>query len=380
MMALITREEMAGLARSLPRFAAFAAGGFQAFTPPGRRRSALAALALASCLGAGGAAEDLPRPVRLGYSDGFAIHGMDALPGLRLGPDDVADMVGQELGRMERGRAMALKNAAVPAMPSVAAVPVARVLAVPAAAQASLPLPPAAPARVADAEAPVPLRLQRAVEHAGQRTGLDPAALLTLAWMETRISEHARNPESTATGPFQFLRVAWFEAVMRFGADHGYGALSARIAREPDGTLVVDRRIRRELMDLRDDPRAAALMAAASIASARPSVEAVTGRPMELADMYVVHLLGTSGAMKFLGTLRSAGSTPCSAVVPDAMRGNWNLFAREGRVLSVADAYQGIDSMVRARQAGYAALFHQAPRMARMEHDVEVASAGPAMR
>jgi hypothetical protein len=386
MMPLITREELASLGQSAPRLAAFAASGFKAFTPPGRMRSGLVALVLAGAVGGAVPPSEIPRPVRMAEEGGYGVHVLSAIAPAPIQPADAAQsplpvlqdaIIAQQASRALQAAAHASAFtpfvALAPQRPSLDAVAIPHDP--PAAAQATSIAKPGVMAASAE-EPPVPAGLQRAVLHASRSTGIGAADLLALAWMETRMAGHARNPDSSAVGPFQFLKVAWFEAVMRFGQDHGMGSLSSRIGRLPDGSLVVDHRIRKALMELRDDPSASATMAAASLASSRPAVEDATGRPMGLADMYVVHLLGPTGAIRFLTALRERGGVPCDAVVPDVIEGNWNLFARDGRVLSVSAAYHGIDAMIQARREVYERLF-PAPALHKLEGSVDLASAGP---
>lgn len=376
---IITREELQSLADAAPRLAAFARSGLKAFTPPHMHRSAFVAVALAVAVSG---AAPFPRPSAplSPDRDGFSTHEIQPLVApaaertarmfeavrsaflqadLGTGPSTDIDLDDGDPFRAPVTVAFGSGRKTTSSVGAVVAPPVAVV------ARASGAL---------EEVAAVPRKILNAVMHAAGRTGLDPAFLLSVAWTESRMDTTARNPESSAAGPFQFTRVGWFESVYRFGAEHGLDATARRISKNPDGAMVVERGARTRILAMRDDPVPSALMAAAVMKQDSLAVEAVTGRRAGLADMYLLHLMGTAGAVHFVSVATSGRHVRSDAVAPVAVANNPGLFVRDGRVMSASDAYAGIEHMMKARWRVYDAMLAGHRAQANPEI-VEVASA-----
>jgi hypothetical protein len=237
-----------------------------------------------------------------------------------------------------------------------------------------------------DGGAPVKPAVMRALGGAARATGADPALLLAMAWKESRFDPAARNPLSSARGLMQFTRGTWLEAVRDFGPRHGLARHAALLSTDHrDGTISArDPRHLARLLELRDDPRLSALMAAERIAREREGLERALGRAAGPADLYAVHLLGPAGARRFLAELRRSPSRPAlDAVGRDSVGANQGVFLARGtgRPLSLAEVHAAFGSVVEEQRTGRAGLLGglAAPSAARTGHReapwVEVAEA-----
>ena len=147
--------------------------------------------------------------------------------------------------------------------------------------------------------------------------------------------------------------------VRKHGASHGLADLAGQIERDGRGRLrVADEAAETRLLNLRQDPRVSALMAAEFAGDNRRYLEFKLGRTASAADIYTAHFLGPRrrGDLSSGGRphARSAGRRGC---LPVAARSNPGLFYRDGEPRSVRDL-QGVlngvitDAMRRFGAAG----------------------------
>lgn len=186
-----------------------------------------------------------------------------------------------------------------------------------------------------------------ALLRAEQATGLSADVLRRIAERESRLNPLARNSRSSATGLMQFTRDTWFEVIRDHGARHGLAAQAASLRTDREGRIgAEDGRSARRILQLREDPRLSAVLAAERLKHARPSLETTLGRPARPADLYLVHLLGPTGARRFLAALRETPRRSSLAVVSEeAARSNASVFARGGRPLPVSEVYEDMAGM-----------------------------------
>ena len=213
---------------------------------------------------------------------------------------------------------------------------------------------------------------------AARITGFEPALLLAIAWIESRMDADADNEDSTARGMLQFTHDAWAEAILRHGPRHGLSEFAAAIERTPGGGIAIQPQVKRTLMSLRDDMQLSALMAAESLKAQRELVEGWIGRRLREPEIYMVHLLGPSGAARFITTADRHPRTPSSVVVPAAVENNKGLFVRKGRVRSVGEAHRFISALVENCRQRFAALLADGPEnMLAAMHEVREQSREP---
>ncbi|HEX4848381.1 MAG TPA: transglycosylase SLT domain-containing protein, partial [Novosphingobium sp.] len=99
--------------------------------------------------------------------------------------------------------------------------------------------------------------MRTAIAGAARATGIDFDYLLGQARIESGLNPQARAGTSSAAGLYQFTQGTWLETLDRHGAAHGYSWASAAI----ENGRVRDPALRRDILAMRFDPTAAALMA-----------------------------------------------------------------------------------------------------------------------
>ncbi len=173
-----------------------------------------------------------------------------------------------------------------------------------------------------------------AIRAASAPAQADFAYLIRTARLESRLNPTARAKTSSAAGLFQFIDQTWLELVARHGDDLGFDNY-ARAVRE--GQLSAPLRTR--ILDLRNDPKAAAFMAAAYAAQNRHKLETELGRDVEDVEQYLAHFLGPSGAVKFLNALQSKPDVPAATLFPAAANANRGVFFVKERPRTVREVH-----------------------------------------
>ena len=211
------------------------------------------------------------------------------------------------------------------------------------------------PARHAGQISPEVIQALRAAD---VRERADPFVLLAIAWKESRFDPLARNKHSSARGLLQFTAKTWLTAIRDFGGRHDLAHLAATIKTDRDGRLTVSSvQVRRRILALRDNPALEAIMAAEHLAQMRVALEARLDRPATPADLYMLHLLGPTGAVKFLTFLAEEPDSPSIEAVGAAAIPNWGLFIHHGRTLTVAQVYEDIGAALKEQAALHAGIF-----------------------
>src|SRR3990172_10113801 len=141
----------------------------------------------------------------------------------------------------------------------------------------------------------------QAVENAAAKTGADFSFLMEKAAAESGFDPAARSKSSTATGLFQFIEGTWIQMVKEHGAKYGLGRLAARIEVKDGKPCVDDCAVKNEILNLRQNPEIAALMAGEFSAANKQYLETRTGGDVGATELYLAHFMGASGAAKFLG-------------------------------------------------------------------------------
>ena len=100
-------------------------------------------------------------------------------------------------------------------------------------------------------------------------------------------------------------------------------------------------------------------MAAERLEREKGPLEVSLGRPATPADLYVLHLLGPTGAKAFLTQLTQQPNMSSVMAVGSVATPNLGLFVRDGRPLSVAEAYTGIQATLDEQSMLHASLFNR---------------------
>ena len=197
-----------------------------------------------------------------------------------------------------------------------------------------------------------------AIQKAARLTGTSFQYLLAAAKVESNLNPNAAAPTSTAGGLFQFIEQTWLGTLKEAGPSLGYGRYAGAIQQTSSGRFVVsDPALRGEIMKLRQDPTANAVMAGAFTKANSALLTQKLGRAPSENELYIAHFLGAGGAAKLI---KLAGATPNATAAdsfPVAARANRSIFYNsEGRPRSFAQVSQALTVRYDVALAGTAPL------------------------
>lgn len=188
-----------------------------------------------------------------------------------------------------------------------------------------------------------------AIARAAQRTGVDFNYLLAQAKLESRLDPSARATTSSAAGLYQFTSGTWLQTLDRHGASHGLGWADAAI----EGGRLRDPAMRAQVMGLRYDADASALMAAELANDNRAALSMQLGRDPDATELYLAHFLGIGGAGQFLSALASDPEQSAAVLLPNAAAANRAIFYEgSGKVRSVGGVMEVLRGKVSAAMEG----------------------------
>lgn len=182
-------------------------------------------------------------------------------------------------------------------------------------------------------------RVTQAIAKASHRTGVDFNYLMGQAQVESGMNPAARARTSSATGLYQFIDQSWLAILNDHGAKHGMSWASDAIERGAGGRYFVsDPAMRQQILDMRNNPETASIMAAELATDNRAYLEERIGRQAEPVDLYLAHFLGAGGAAKFLTSMSHAPDAPAANQFPAAARANASIFYdRQGNARSFSE-------------------------------------------
>jgi hypothetical protein len=157
------------------------------------------------------------------------------------------------------------------------------------------------------------------------------------ARLESGFQTHASASTSSAQGLYQFTAGTWLGTLKKHGPEHGLGwAASAIQSNGRGGWTISDPNQRAEILELRNNPEWAALMAAEHSSDNREEILAATGREPADVDLYLAHFLGLKGAIRFLKNWDNDPAAPAASLFPEAAKANQKVFyADDGRARSL---------------------------------------------
>lgn len=176
--------------------------------------------------------------------------------------------------------------------------------------------------------------VRTAIRAASAETGVDFTYLMAKAAVESSFRPDAKAPTSSATGLYQFIERTWLDMVERHGAEHGLEAEAAAL-----GSGEVDSAMRRQILDLRNDPKLAAAMAAEYTRENVDHLRRTVGGSIGATEQYLAHFLGAGGAEEFLKAMRADPEQAAAEIMPAAARSNQGIFYRNGLPRTLAQVY-----------------------------------------
>ncbi len=168
--------------------------------------------------------------------------------------------------------------------------------------------------------------VRASIAHAAQATGVDFDYLLAQAKIESSLNPHARAGSSSAAGLYQFTNSTWLATLDRHGERHGLDWAASAI----DSGRISEPGMRAQIMAMRFDPDASALMAGELANDNREMLSGVLGREPDATELYIAHFLGSDGAARFLSALNTDPSQSAAAILPKAAAANRGIFFGAG--------------------------------------------------
>jgi hypothetical protein len=180
-----------------------------------------------------------------------------------------------------------------------------------------------------------------AIRQASRLTGTSFDYLLATAQVESGLNPRAQATTSSAGGLFQFIEQTWLATVKEAGPNLGYGRYADAIVRTESGRYAVsDPASRDQILKLRHDPTANALMAGAFTRNNAAKLADQLGRRASEGELYMAHFLGTAGAARLITRAGDQPDARAADLFPHAARANRSIFYdRQGRARSVAQVY-----------------------------------------
>jgi hypothetical protein len=180
-----------------------------------------------------------------------------------------------------------------------------------------------------------------AIQKAASATGTGFSYLLATAQIESGLNPEIKAKTSSATGLFQFIEQTWLMTMKQSGAELGYGRYAAAIERTSSGRHVVsDPELRAEILNLRKDPTANAVMAGALTRQNANRLRAKIGRDPTEGELYIAHFLGAGGAGKLITAAANNPHAKAADLFPRAAAANRSIFYdKQGGARSVTSVY-----------------------------------------
>ncbi len=140
-----------------------------------------------------------------------------------------------------------------------------------------------------------------AIRQASQATGTSFNYLLATAQVESGLNPQAGASTSSARGLFQFIEQTWLATMKQSGPALGYGRYAAAITKTASGHYEVkNAALRGEILRLRNDPTANAVMAGAFTKANAALLTQRLGRAPSEGELYIAHFLGAGGAARLI--------------------------------------------------------------------------------
>ncbi|WP_443750528.1 transglycosylase SLT domain-containing protein [Asticcacaulis solisilvae] len=181
------------------------------------------------------------------------------------------------------------------------------------------------------------------LQRAASATGVDFSYLVKTAQRESSLNPNARARTSSAAGLFQFVEQTWLGVLKTNGAKHGYGAYADQITKGRDGRYrVTDPGVRHQVMGLRFNPDANAVMAAEMTAGHAAYLKGRIGRDPTQGELYAAHFLGADGAADLITANASRPGARAASLFPAAAHANPTIFYKHGKALDVASVVSNL--------------------------------------
>ena len=179
-----------------------------------------------------------------------------------------------------------------------------------------------------------------AIRQGAERTGAGFDYLLKTAQRESALEPDAKARTSSATGLFQFIEQTWLAMVKQEGPKQGLSQYADAISESGGRLSVSDPAAREKILQLRNDPQVAAVMAGALTQKNRDQLAGALGRQPQAGELYMAHVLGARGASDLIRAVASDPSRVAARDFPEAAAANRSIFYdKAGRARSAQEVY-----------------------------------------
>jgi hypothetical protein len=166
-----------------------------------------------------------------------------------------------------------------------------------------------------------------AIRQASQATGTSFNYLLATAQVESGLNPQAGAPTSSARGLFQFVEQTWLGTMKQAGPALGYARYADAITRTASGHYQVNDPVtRNEILKLRNDPTANAVMAGAFTKANAAILTNKLGRPPSESELYIAHFLGAGGAARLITLAANSPGATAADFFGHAAHANGSIF------------------------------------------------------
>jgi hypothetical protein len=166
-----------------------------------------------------------------------------------------------------------------------------------------------------------------AIRQASQATGTSFNYLLATAQVESGLNPKAGASTSSARGLFQFIEQTWLATMKQAGPTLGYSRYADAITKTASGHYQVrDPAMRSEILKLRNDPTANAVMAGAFTKANASILTNKLGRPPSEGELYMAHFLGAGGAARLITLAAYDPSAKAADFFGSAAHANSSIF------------------------------------------------------
>ena len=166
-----------------------------------------------------------------------------------------------------------------------------------------------------------------AIRQAAQATGTSFHYLLATAQVESGLNPQAGASTSSARGLFQFVEQTWLGMLKQAGPALGYGQYAAAITKNASGHYeVADPAMKSEILKLRNDPTANAVMAGAFTQANAALLADRLGRSPSEGELYIAHFLGAGGAARLISAAAADPNASAASYFPNAAQANTPIF------------------------------------------------------
>lgn len=187
----------------------------------------------------------------------------------------------------------------------------------------------------------VPQPLAYAIDTAGDKSDVDFDYLLQTAIRESSLNPAAKAGTSSATGLFQFLDATWLGVMKQEGPRLGYQQYADAIQVDKDGDyFIADKKLKAEILKLREDPQIASDLAAAYTRSNGDFLYERFGRVPSPGELYIAHFLGANGAAKFFDAGLADPNQSAANIFSRQAKANPTIFYHDGQPRSIRQVYQ----------------------------------------